>query len=578
MKKIVVILLLFFTSGLIGCRPSTQGIQDIPDKTVVLTLDDSVRNHLTFVAPLLKKYGFRATFFVTHKWMDDKTNFLNWQEIKRLQDMGFEVGNHSWTHANFTTPKESAHLESELALVDYELEKVGVTKPVSFAWPGNRFSPEGRDALRKHGIKFARRGMQPEYNFKELGLGPMYDPKLHDPLLIPCAGDAYPNWTIDHFAEVVGRARGGKIAVVQFHGIPDPIHPWVDTNPDNFRDFMAYLHEEGFNVIALGDLEKYVDPSPKDQDSMTKARYPDNKGAAMELSQETEATRDDFKYWTENMYRWHELSFEEIGRVVGWTPSEVHLTMSRKNLLPVKDTLKKEGQILTLPYPGGRHPRIGLQEDAVAPMRGTKVSLFPPWEKGGYVVVDLPGAIFTDLGLTFLAHTDMPTVMDKKNEWIENIDWTRNDDGSLEYKRPLSINVSFGAKVIPDATGANLDFWLFNGTQKPLKQVKVQVSGFLRGATGFNEQTDSNKLFDPPVAAVHTADKKRWILMAFERCGRAWGSPPCPAMNSDPHFPTCPAGETVRAKGRVWFYEGSNVTGEIQNAKKKFGKSSYAPI
>ena len=43
----------------------------VPDKTVVLTFEDSVRSHLTNVAPLLKKNGFGATFFVTHAWMSD---------------------------------------------------------------------------------------------------------------------------------------------------------------------------------------------------------------------------------------------------------------------------------------------------------------------------------------------------------------------------------------------------------------------------------------------------------------------------------------------------------------------------
>jgi len=37
----------------------------IPDKLVVLTFDDSKASHYTVVRPLLKKYGFGATFFIT---------------------------------------------------------------------------------------------------------------------------------------------------------------------------------------------------------------------------------------------------------------------------------------------------------------------------------------------------------------------------------------------------------------------------------------------------------------------------------------------------------------------------------
>src|SRR5262249_5395042 len=37
----------------------------IPDRLVVLTFDDASKSHFTVARPLLKKYGFGATFFVT---------------------------------------------------------------------------------------------------------------------------------------------------------------------------------------------------------------------------------------------------------------------------------------------------------------------------------------------------------------------------------------------------------------------------------------------------------------------------------------------------------------------------------
>src|SRR6266478_8953714 len=79
----------------------------IPAKTVVLTFDDAVKSHRTFVAPFLKELGFQATFFVTHKWMDDPTNFMTWGDIAEIHQMGFEIGNHSWTHPDFSVPKNA---------------------------------------------------------------------------------------------------------------------------------------------------------------------------------------------------------------------------------------------------------------------------------------------------------------------------------------------------------------------------------------------------------------------------------------------------------------------------------------
>src|SRR4051794_14180230 len=78
----------------------TLSAADIPAKTVVLTFDDAVKTQLTNVAPLLKELGFQATFFISQHWMDDKANFLTWEEVAQLHGMGFEIGNHTWTHSD----------------------------------------------------------------------------------------------------------------------------------------------------------------------------------------------------------------------------------------------------------------------------------------------------------------------------------------------------------------------------------------------------------------------------------------------------------------------------------------------
>src|SRR5258708_19566156 len=93
----------------------------IPAKTVVLTFDDAVKSHFTFVAPLLKELGFQATFFVTHRWMDDRENFMSWTEIAEIHKMEFEIANHSCTHPHFSTPQHPPPIPSHLPLVETDL-------------------------------------------------------------------------------------------------------------------------------------------------------------------------------------------------------------------------------------------------------------------------------------------------------------------------------------------------------------------------------------------------------------------------------------------------------------------------
>jgi len=537
----------------------------VPDRLVVLTFDDAVKSHRTFVAPMLKELGFGASFFITHNWMADAENFLTWKEAAEIHEMGFEIGNHSWTHPNFAIPKTAARMAGELALVENELRKVGVPKPVSFAYSGNGFGPEAVRKLSELGYRFARRGMQPEKPYGQIQVGPGFEPRKHHPLLIPTTGDAYPQWTLEHFRKVVAEAKDGRIVVLQFHGVPDPVHPWVHTPPERFREYMGYLKENGFRCIALRDVEKYL-ASPPPEDPMLQARHPMLR--RLDLPPEAAATQADLRYWLANMLVDHGYSFAEMAAVAGLGEKQLQARVEEFGIAAPR--APRRG-VRVLPYPGGRHPRIGFLDGAIDPMRGTKASVFLPWSGAGYLVIDLPEAVFSNLGLIFLAHTHVPTVWDQQNVVLDNIDWTRAADGSLSFTRTLPNKIALTASIAREENGAAMSLSLHNGTDKPLTGLRVQMCAMLKGARGFNSQTNDNKQFRAPVAAVRSDSGDRWILMAWERCGRAWGNPPCPCLHSDPVMPDCPPGETVRVRGRLRFYEGRAVDDEIGRLAEDVG-------
>ena len=113
--------------------------------------------------------------------------------------------------------------------------------------------------LQAAGIRFARRGGEPEVPYK-LGGGVAYEPGADHPLLIPTAGDARPDWTLENLKRTAAMARDGRIAVLQFHGVPDGEHPWVNTPKERFEEYMAWLHAGDYKVIALRDVARYTDP------------------------------------------------------------------------------------------------------------------------------------------------------------------------------------------------------------------------------------------------------------------------------------------------------------------------------
>jgi len=243
-------------------------LDPIPDKLVVLTFDDSVKSHSTVVRPILKRYGFGATFFITEgfDYPTNKKDYMTWDEIAELNADGFEIGNHTRDHFTVKTTNIDK-LAEQLKAINDRCREHKIPLPVSFAWPGNGLAPNAFPILKEHGIKFARRGGAPEYPYQE-GQGFAYEPGLDHPLLVPSAGDARPNWTIKNFVAAVEQAKSGRIAVLQFHGVPDNAHPWVHTPPEQFEAYMKYLSENGYKVIAMRDLTKYVNPAVVPSDPM----------------------------------------------------------------------------------------------------------------------------------------------------------------------------------------------------------------------------------------------------------------------------------------------------------------------
>jgi peptidoglycan/xylan/chitin deacetylase (PgdA/CDA1 family) len=240
--------------------------EPIPDKLVVLTFDDSKASHYTVVRPLLKKYGFGATFFITEGFTfeTNKEDYLTWDQIATLHKDGFEIGNHTRDHMSLTKPNLS-RLKEQVDAINAQCAAHGIPTPVSFAYPGNTIDPDAIRMLADLGFRFARRGGAPEYPYEE-GNGFAYEPGRDHPLLLPSAGDARPFWTLENLKRATRQATNGHIAILQFHGAPDVEHPWVNTPRERFEEYMKYLHDEHFTVIALGDLASYVDWRQRPED------------------------------------------------------------------------------------------------------------------------------------------------------------------------------------------------------------------------------------------------------------------------------------------------------------------------
>ncbi len=269
-------------------------------------------------------------------------------------------------------------------------------------------------------------------------------------------------------------------------------------------------------------------------------------------------TQDDTLFWLEACAT-HGYDQAETAMATGREAREVWQLTERHRIRPIP---RPADRLLVLPYPGGRHPRIGFLDGAKEPHRDTKASLFLPWE--GYVVIDLPEAVWEAKELVYLAHTHIPTRWDKQGIKLPRMDWTRKADGSLEERRVHPNGLEWAARVVPRKDGADLELRLKNGSKEKLAGLRAQVCVLLKGAPGFNAQAAANKvkLEAEGVCAVRSEDGKRWIATVFER-PRLWENPPCPCIHADPNFPDLAPGEEAVSRGRVFVWEGEDLKAEV---------------
>ncbi|HOK76805.1 MAG TPA: CehA/McbA family metallohydrolase [Verrucomicrobiota bacterium] len=272
----------------------------------------------------------------------------------------------------------------------------------------------------------------------------------------------------------------------------------------------------------------------------------------------------DLRYWLENMICDHGFTADEVRMATGLGLDAIEKAQKQYAIPNTRSASARLQNLRVLPYPGGRHPRSGFLDGALNPMRDTKFSVFLPWDERSYVVVDAPEAIWSNLGLTFLAHEHIETIWTKQGKTLQPLEWNRRPDGSLDFERVLPNGIAFGTKVVPGPDAVRMEAWVRNGTTETLRDLRWQVCMMLKAAAGFHEQTGQNKAMRSPYIACKSNDGRRWIITAWDPMGRLWQNPPVPCIHSDPKFPDCPPGQTVRARGWISFYEGSELDAELE--------------
>lgn len=127
-------------------------MDNLPNKCVVLTADDAYLSVYTEAFPLLKKYNFPMTVFVTTEGVERKFGaYMSYEMMGELKRSGlFEFGNHSFAHKILLKEDE---FRSDLIRSKDLIERHLGTDNNIFAYPYGVFNDEMVEVLQSEGYR-----------------------------------------------------------------------------------------------------------------------------------------------------------------------------------------------------------------------------------------------------------------------------------------------------------------------------------------------------------------------------------------------------------------------------------------
>lgn len=135
----------------------------LPRRAVVITFDDGFADCAEYAAPILREFGFTATFYIVAGLMGRRSHWLrrergvelplmSWNAARELQAAGFTIGAHSLTHPHLTAlPAERCSVELQRAR---EMLEQRLGRPVAhLAYPYGSYDERVRQAAAQAGYR-----------------------------------------------------------------------------------------------------------------------------------------------------------------------------------------------------------------------------------------------------------------------------------------------------------------------------------------------------------------------------------------------------------------------------------------
>ena len=125
----------------------------LPKKPIMLTFDDTKLDQYTVAVPEMKKYGFKAVFFIMTVSLG-KPNYMSKAQVKELSDAGHVIGSHTYDHQN-VKKYQGEDWVTQIEKPTKTLKEITGKDVKYFAYPFGLWNKEAIPELKKRGFTSA---------------------------------------------------------------------------------------------------------------------------------------------------------------------------------------------------------------------------------------------------------------------------------------------------------------------------------------------------------------------------------------------------------------------------------------
>jgi peptidoglycan/xylan/chitin deacetylase (PgdA/CDA1 family) len=192
-------------------------------KCIALTFDDGPGQYAGTLLDTLKKYDAKVTFFLEGQYVKSRPAY-----VKRMAAEGHELGNHSYSHPDFTK-SEAGTIKSEIQKTQDAVKKASGVEPKLLRPPYGLADLQVSDIAAQYGM----------------------------PMILWTAGSQ--DWSTKNVEAI----KKKTLEVAQPNGII-LMHDWVKQTVDAMPSIIKTLENKGYHLVTVSDVVKQQNLQPGD--------------------------------------------------------------------------------------------------------------------------------------------------------------------------------------------------------------------------------------------------------------------------------------------------------------------------